>query len=124
MADRCDCVVDLPRSLSLQRHAGQVATRDCSEILQPRCQSANAVEARGSEYKAAQLIAVANTHVQAAVGLAMAHAKPACIRTRAGQLFQTFVCHTLAALAIADAQRASGTAIEHAVITVGSNLDH
>ena len=72
---------------------------------------------RGSEYKAAQLIAVANTHVQAAVGLAMAHAKPACIRTRAGQLFQTFVCHTLAALAIADAQRASGTAIEHAVIS-------
>lgn len=91
-------------------------TRDCCKVLQPGCQGPNAVKARSPEHKAAQLIAVANHHVQATIRFAVGHAKSAGIGARAFHDLHALIGDTLAALPITHAQRPGSRAIKHAVV--------
>ncbi|MNL19994.1 hypothetical protein D3C87_1412230 [compost metagenome] len=54
----------------LQRQTGQSIAGDGLQVMQTRCQGADAVVARGAKDKTAQRIVIANHHVQPAVRLA------------------------------------------------------
>ncbi|MCY1558110.1 hypothetical protein D9M68_950160 [compost metagenome] len=76
----------LAAQTQLQRQTGQAITRDGLEVLQAGRQGADAVEAGGTENKAAQRIIIANDDIQSAIRLAGAtFGQLAGIGGRAGQ---------------------------------------